>query len=318
MRDLTPLPWNLGAKWSGTLTRRRWSGIPRPPAITSPRSARSCEFSATSSTDVTLQWPPMKKVLIVLATLLFVTATVSVGHAQTAAQAQVDRWWPVAEQMVEKELFAQALSAMSNIVGLIEDGESIELPSDFWFVLAQALHGEGLHRQAVGSAARHIAEQGPGADHYLDAQTLTYAADKADLRQRYSDRRVLGLNVTPGNPNMVPPVLKRSGPKPRYTPQARWAGVEGAVGVSFILGEDGRVIEVNILRDIGFGMGDAVAKYVKRRRYEPATLNGEPVAAYAQFHASFRLPNRNAPGAIPELRPCESGRDASGRCRDQR
>ena len=55
-------------------------------------------------------------------------------------------------------------------------------------------------------------------------------------------------------------------------------GVEGTVKVSMTLGEDGKVRDIQIVQDMPFGVGDAVKKALEKWTFQPATLQGKPVA----------------------------------------
>lgn len=63
------------------------------------------------------------------------------------------------------------------------------------------------------------------------------------------------------------------------------AGVDGRVLVSFVVEKDGRVGDVTILEDPGYGCGKAVAKAIKKMpRWKPGKLDGKAV------RTMFRLP----------------------------
>lgn len=57
---------------------------------------------------------------------------------------------------------------------------------------------------------------------------------------------------------------------------ARKNGVEGTAKVSFTLGEDGKVRDVVVLKDLSFGVGDAIRAGVQKLSFKPATFNGKP------------------------------------------
>lgn len=54
--------------------------------------------------------------------------------------------------------------------------------------------------------------------------------------------------------------------------------VEGEIRVSLDVGADGKVVEVRVLSDLGFGTGEACAAAWRRSRFVAATLDGAPVA----------------------------------------
>lgn len=95
----------------------------------------------------------------------------------------------------------------------------------------------------------------------------------------------------------VYPVVPPGGTQPRvisrvvpnYPSSARARGIEGTVVLRAIVHRDGRVSDVEVLRDIGGAAGDAAAEAVRRWRFKPATVNGEPIDVYYSVTVNFRL-----------------------------
>ena len=71
---------------------------------------------------------------------------------------------------------------------------------------------------------------------------------------------------------------KINGVDVNYPETARKNGVEGTVKASVILGEDGRTRDIKILQSLPFGVDEAVTKGLQSLYFEPAKLNGQPVA----------------------------------------
>jgi len=75
---------------------------------------------------------------------------------------------------------------------------------------------------------------------------------------------------------------------PIYPPAAIRAHITGVVTVEARIGKDGRIADTNVLS--GPLALRRVAQYaVKRWRYEPTLLNGEPIERVAQIDLSFVL-----------------------------
>ncbi len=86
-----------------------------------------------------------------------------------------------------------------------------------------------------------------------------------------------------------PPVLISS-LKPSYPYRARRLGVEGVVVVKMLVGEDGRVKKVKILKADPPGFfEDAVISAVKSWRFVPAKEDGKPVPCWVVKPIRFRL-----------------------------
>ena len=76
---------------------------------------------------------------------------------------------------------------------------------------------------------------------------------------------------------------------PRYPLEARRAGVQGAVVVRGIVRRDGTIDNVEVIKDLPFGLGDAARAAVSRWTFRPATYQGEPIDVYYTVTVNFRL-----------------------------
>lgn len=80
-----------------------------------------------------------------------------------------------------------------------------------------------------------------------------------------------------------------SGAEPRYTEIARRARIEGVVVLQAVIGRDGRVREIEVIKPLGMGLGDAAAAAVSGWTFEPATLDGAPIDVIYQVTVRFTL-----------------------------
>ncbi len=86
----------------------------------------------------------------------------------------------------------------------------------------------------------------------------------------------------------TPEVLGRINPE--YPFQARERGIEGFVAVKVLVGSDGTVRQVNILKSKPSGVFDqAVRKAVAGWRFRPGEVGSEPVTAWVTTTLHFRL-----------------------------
>ncbi len=69
---------------------------------------------------------------------------------------------------------------------------------------------------------------------------------------------------------------------PRYPSDARRGGVAGSVVIRGIVRRDGTIDNVEILKDLPYGMGEAAREAVSRWRFRPATFRGEPIDVYCR------------------------------------
>lgn len=76
---------------------------------------------------------------------------------------------------------------------------------------------------------------------------------------------------------------------PRYPAVARAAGVEGAVVVRGIVRRDGTIDDVEVIKDLPYGLGESARSAVRRWRFRPATYRGRPIDVYYTVTVNFRL-----------------------------
>jgi len=87
---------------------------------------------------------------------------------------------------------------------------------------------------------------------------------------------------------MTAPV-KLSGPDPEYTQRALDHEAEGLMVVRCVVTSQGTVHTCRVLQSVPF-MERAVMDALQRRRYQPATLQGQPIDVYYTFRITLKLP----------------------------
>ena len=76
---------------------------------------------------------------------------------------------------------------------------------------------------------------------------------------------------------------------PRYPAAARSAGVQGPVVIRGIVRRDGTIDNLEIIKDLPYGLGEEARRAVNRWRFRPATYRGEPIDVYYTVTVNFRL-----------------------------
>jgi len=67
-------------------------------------------------------------------------------------------------------------------------------------------------------------------------------------------------------------------PQPELTEEARKAGVKATVVLNIVVGRDGRVGRIKVVRSAGMGLDESTIDTVKTWRFQPAIRDGQPVA----------------------------------------
>jgi protein TonB len=94
-------------------------------------------------------------------------------------------------------------------------------------------------------------------------------------------RRIrVGGNVIPPSPIYQP--------KPEYPQLARMTRTEGAVEFEAVIGKDGTIEELKVLRGHPL-LVKAALEAVRQWRYQPTLLNGEPIEVVTEITVSFKL-----------------------------
>jgi protein TonB len=78
-------------------------------------------------------------------------------------------------------------------------------------------------------------------------------------------------------------------PEPKYTEPARRAHITGVVVVEAIIGRDGTVEDVKVLKGLPMGLSEEAVQAVKQWRFKPGTLNGEPVDVIFSLTVNFKM-----------------------------
>jgi periplasmic protein TonB len=79
--------------------------------------------------------------------------------------------------------------------------------------------------------------------------------------------------------------------KAEYTKEAKDAGIQGTVGLSVEVLEDGTVGDVTVTRSLDrkYGLDTQAVKAVKQWTFEPGTVDGKPVRVRVDIDITFAL-----------------------------
>jgi len=78
-------------------------------------------------------------------------------------------------------------------------------------------------------------------------------------------------------------------PEPEYSEEARKAKYQGYVILQIVVGEDGGVKDIRVVRPVGLGLDAKAIEAVAKWRFKPGIKDGKPVAVIATVEVTFRL-----------------------------
>lgn len=115
----------------------------------------------------------------------------------------------------------------------------------------------------------------------------------AKLFEIPSDYRHIQEQAYGGSSNLqqqgITPPRRISGTEPNYTTDARTAKVQGSVLLSALVGVDGSVQDVSVVRSLRPDLDESSIEAVRGWRFQPATKNGTPIPFQVKIETSFRL-----------------------------
>jgi protein TonB len=94
--------------------------------------------------------------------------------------------------------------------------------------------------------------------------------------------------------NGVKPPRRVSGPEPEFPEEARRMRYQGATTLGVVINENGDVQKIWIISPLGYGLDLRAMKAVSRWKFQPATKDGQPVAAQVVVETDFHLRNGKA------------------------
>ncbi|HEY7547515.1 MAG TPA: TonB family protein, partial [Blastocatellia bacterium] len=101
--------------------------------------------------------------------------------------------------------------------------------------------------------------------------------DPGDPRARKSQQKVDSLPVP----------LNR--PRPNYTEEARKNKTQGTARLSVLVGSDGIVKQVRVIRGLSDGLGEEAIRAAMQMRFRPAIRNSQPVDCWVTVDIEFNL-----------------------------
>ena len=77
--------------------------------------------------------------------------------------------------------------------------------------------------------------------------------------------------------------------QPQYTELARKTRLQGTVIVQAVIDEQGRVVDIKVLKKLGMGLDQEAVDAVGQWRFKPATFRGKAVKVYYSLTVNFQV-----------------------------
>jgi periplasmic protein TonB len=101
----------------------------------------------------------------------------------------------------------------------------------------------------------------------------------------YADDGPLPVGGRISRPRIIPGTKV----EPRYTELARQARLQGIVVLRAVIDERGNVVDVEIRKQLRFGLDEEAVKAVSQWKFTPAMLDGRPVKVYFDLTVQFEV-----------------------------
>jgi len=94
---------------------------------------------------------------------------------------------------------------------------------------------------------------------------------------------------TKNPPPCATPPRPVSTPDPEYSKEARDAHYQGTCVLWLIIGTDGKPRDIRVVRGLEYGLNEKAIDAVQQWKFEPAMMEGKPIAVQVNVEVSFRL-----------------------------
>jgi periplasmic protein TonB len=139
----------------------------------------------------------------------------------------------------------------------------------------------------IGTNTQTVAEEGqPNIDEPLDPGP----AIETPVAEPETVVEMFDVNKPPTFPGGEREMLKFLAENIKYPALAREANIQGNVALSFVIGKDGSINDIQLLRDIGGGCGKEAIRVLKTMpNWSPGEANGHKVKVRFTLPVRFRL-----------------------------
>jgi protein TonB len=76
---------------------------------------------------------------------------------------------------------------------------------------------------------------------------------------------------------------------PQYPETSLWTKISGSVVMSALIEKNGDIGGLQVIKPVGAGLDEAAYDGVKKWKYQPYLINGQPVEVVTQITVNFQL-----------------------------
>lgn len=149
--------------------------------------------------------------------------------------------------------------------------------------------------EVIGIAAKSPDEQSAGLawpSNVLD--TMTHLGEPgggmgAGEGPRFNNESTANAPHSSPTPSVDTKPVRLSGPMPRYTDAARAESIQGSVTLRVLVGEDGNVSAVHVVRGLPDGLNEQAIAAARLTKFKPAMKDGKPVTYWVILEMNFNI-----------------------------
>jgi TonB family protein len=171
---------------------------------------------------------------------------------------------------------------------------------------------EEFEKRVQEEVTRRLADEEARLRTELELQRAKAGASSAELQRQLAERVASERARQSGEPlriaGAIVPPSKLTDRRPVYPDEARKARVQGVVILELVVERDGSVSSARPLRSLPMGLTEAAIEAARSWRYQPATLDGQPVSVFLAAAVVFSIggtPSADEAAALSAVRPDE-------------
>ncbi len=221
------------------------------------------------------------------------------GHLDRASTLEAQQRWSEASVEYQRALNVQpggteAMDGIARVEDALEEAQRNEQQYQYLRGQGDVLSNQGRYQEALQSY-RQALEFRPESS-YLSEQVAAMEAEISAMEaeeRRQRRTREDGVYLNTDTPVTLVGSLSELYSEIEYPRSAIRAGVSGRVFVQFVVTADGQVRDAEVIRGIGAGADEEAVRVVEQASFEPATVDGQPVAAQHTLFIEFSLEDAN-------------------------